>query len=292
MIKILLAEVPSEHGSENDDISDEVVKEAYVVTWIHHPSHPYLKKILQVIQEKKESMKLEKINSENSEYSEKGSKAFLEFLLEQHAKNPDFTVDDVREEVDTFMFAVVDLEFKSKKSLRYSQFYFKTLKICLHPDIQEKVFQELYNIFGDDRTRDVSKEDLKNMIYLEQVIKETLRLYPSAPITIRENEEALKVGSYTIPARSHIATLVYMLHRDPEMFPNPEKFDPDRFSSENIGKRDTYSYIPFSAGTRSCIVYSVHLIPSDLNDERNLDQLPELSIPVGDVNCHIIFCGT
>ncbi|XP_035213116.1 probable cytochrome P450 4ac3 [Stegodyphus dumicola] len=198
-----------------------------------------------VIQEKKEFIKLDKINNEKSEYSEKGSKAFLEFLLEQHAKHPDFTLDDVREEVDTFMFAGHDTSTIAMSWALYL--------LGLHPDIQQKVFQELYFIFGDDKTRDVSKEDLKNMIYLEQVIKETIRLYPAASITIRENEEAIKVGSYTIPARSHIATLVYMLHRDPEMFPNPEKFDPDRFSSENIRKRDTYSYIPFSVGTRSCI---------------------------------------
>ncbi|XP_035213117.1 cytochrome P450 4g1-like, partial [Stegodyphus dumicola] len=82
---------------------------------------------------------------------------------------------------------------------------------------------------------------------------ETMRLYPPAPIIGRKNKESIQIGTHVIPPKSHIAILIYMLHKTPDVFPNPEKFDPDRFSAENMATRDTYSFIPFSLGPRICI---------------------------------------
>lgn len=60
-------------------------------------------------------------------------------------------------------------------------------------------------------------------------------------------------GEYTIPAQSNIGIMSYLMHRSPELYPDPEKFDPERFSKENSAGRHPFAYIPFSAGPRNCI---------------------------------------
>lgn len=96
-------------------------------------------------------------------------------------------------------------------------------------------------------------------------MKEGLRLCPSVPLIGRRVHEDLQVpvGSdkrYTIPAGTIVYVLIYMLHRDPESFPRPESFDPDRFlptsgttSSSSQERKNAFAYVPFSAGPRNCI---------------------------------------
>lgn len=92
------------------------------------------------------------------------------------------------------------------------------------------------------------------MKYLERVIKEVQRLYPSAPIVARELERDLELpGRILVPNGTQLNILIYSIHRDPRIWKNPDVFNPDNFLPEAIQSRPPYSYIPFSAGPRNCL---------------------------------------
>lgn len=124
----------------------------------------------------------------------------------------------------------------------------------IYQEVQDKVMAEIKSIFGDS-DRDATFADTLEMKYLERVILETLRMYPPVPIIARKlNQDVLLASdNYLVPAKTTVVVATYKIHRDPETYPNPEKFDPDRFLPENSTNRHYYSYIPFSAGPRSCV---------------------------------------
>lgn len=113
--------------------------------------------------------------------------------------------------------------------------------------------EELKEIFSNDWTRCANYRDLQDMKYLDMVIKETLRLYPSVPMIGRKVDEDNKFFDGILPASLNIGIFVYALHRNATFFPDPEKFDPERFNNENCSNRPPFCYIPFSAGSRNCI---------------------------------------
>lgn len=96
-------------------------------------------------------------------------------------------------------------------------------------------------------------KELNDMKYLECCIKEALRLFPSVPMMARQLNEDVQVGEYLLPRGTTAMICTYMLHRDPEVYKNPEAYDPERFLPENTKGRHPYAYIPFSAGPRNCI---------------------------------------
>ncbi|CAL1289345.1 unnamed protein product [Larinioides sclopetarius] len=121
------------------------------------------------------------------------------------------------------------------------------------PKVQKMCQEELDEIFGDDYNRPFTLDDVKNLKYIECVLKESQRLYPSLPYIGRVSSSDIVVNGYTIPAGTNCMIFTYMLHRDPDTYPDPEKFDPDRFLPENSIGRHPFAYVPFSAGPRNCI---------------------------------------
>ncbi|KAJ8019774.1 Cytochrome P450 4V2 [Holothuria leucospilota] len=122
-----------------------------------------------------------------------------------------------------------------------------------HPEVQHKLHEELNQVFGSDRDRPVTPDDIQRLEYLSCVVKESLRLLPSAPLLGREIEEDVNMCGTTIPKGTTVFIGIFWLHRDPKQFPDPEKFDPDRFLSHNMKGRHNFAFIPFSAGHRNCI---------------------------------------
>ncbi|XP_050435227.1 cytochrome P450 4C1-like isoform X2 [Adelges cooleyi] len=171
--------------------------------------------------------------------------SFLDLLIGISKEHPSSMTDaDIREEVDTFLF-----EGHDTSSLAMTM---ALIHIGMNQNIQDDIREELYGIFGDS-DRDATMEDLRAMPILERVIKETMRLYPSVPGIQRKLNQPLHLKNHIIPAGSVVGIIIYLLHRDESMYPNPEAFNPDRFLPEHCNDRHPFGYIPFSAGPRNCI---------------------------------------
>ena len=172
--------------------------------------------------------------------------AFLDVLL--HAKTDDgqeLSLSDIQEEVDTFMFEGHDTTAAAMT--------WATYLIGRHPDVQERIHKELDDVFEDDRNRMCTMDDVRKLQYLEKVIKESLRLFPSVPFMARVTTDDCEVDGYTIPKGTQGTIFVSFIHQNPDFWEDPETFDPERFNPENSSKRHPYAYIPFSAGPRNCI---------------------------------------
>ncbi|KAK5641939.1 hypothetical protein RI129_010486 [Pyrocoelia pectoralis] len=194
---------------------------------------------------KKEVEGFEKLNEYEFEANSERRFGLLDILL--LAKNSDHVIDDegIREEVDTFLFAGYDTTS--------AMMTFTLLLLASYGDIQQNVFNELQDVFGDS-DRQPEYQDLQNLSYLDKVIRESLRLYPSVPaISRRITEEITTRSGYVIPKDTNINIRIFDIHHDPKLYPDPYKFDPERFSIDNCKNRHPFAYLPFSAGPRSCM---------------------------------------
>uniref|UniRef100_A0AAT9UUW7 Cytochrome P450 3639B1 n=1 Tax=Maconellicoccus hirsutus TaxID=177089 RepID=A0AAT9UUW7_MACHI len=126
------------------------------------------------------------------------------------------------------------------------------LILAIYHEIQDKVVDELKHIFNDD-DRDTTVDDIKQMHYLEQVLKEVMRLFPLAPFLFRTAKEDVILGNHTIPSGTEFIINVPALHNNPTNFPNPDTFDPEHFSAERCRVLPKGSYLPFAIGPRNCI---------------------------------------
>nr|ARE68676.1 cytochrome P450 CYP4BM1 [Epicauta chinensis] len=209
--------------------------------------HGFTRKVIEQRKQKLEDDQVDQndLNDEDILIGKKKRLAFLDLLLAANAKDhTGLTDEELREEVDTFMFAGHDTTTNTVSST--------LLTLGNHPEIQSKVHEELDSIFhGEDRP--ITPQDLSEMQYLERVIKETLRLIPVVPVIARTLDTDVVVNGHVIPAGVTTVIHIYELHRDPEQYPNPERFDPDRFLPEQAKERHPYSFIPFSAGPRNCL---------------------------------------
>jgi cytochrome P450 len=123
--------------------------------------------------------------------------------------------------------------------------------LAAHPDVEARAVDELEQAL---QGRLPTAADLPKLGQLERVVKETLRLYPQAyALFARVAAEDVPLGDYVIPKGGMVYAVPYVTQRDPRWFPDPEKFDPDRFSDERHEQLPTYAYFPFGAGPRACI---------------------------------------
>ncbi|KAG7299556.1 hypothetical protein JYU34_016517 [Plutella xylostella] len=229
----------------------------YRLFWFKHSEHDQCVGVMhkftdEVIKRKRASIIAEKQNkTETGVEFDLGTyqmKTFLDLLITFSGGDKGYNDVELREEVMTLTVAGTDT---SAVAIGY------TLKLLgKYPHIQEKVYQELLDVFeGSDRP--LIKEDLMKLTYLERVVKESLRLFPPVPFIIRKVLEDIKLPSgRVLPAGSGVVVSIWGIHRDPHYWgPDAEHFDPDRFLPERLNLAHSTSFMPFSSGPRNCVGY-------------------------------------
>ncbi|KAH8370249.1 hypothetical protein KR093_002761 [Drosophila rubida] len=149
------------------------------------------------------------------------------------------------EEVDTLMFGGFDTTSMA--------ITFGLMNMSLHADKQELCYQEINDCIDDDLSN-LNINQIAKLQYLDCVIRETLRMFPSAPVIGRNaSKETQLANGLILPAGSQVVVHVFDIHRNTKYWDAPNEFQPERFLPENSKDRHIYSYIPFSAGQRNCI---------------------------------------
>ncbi|MHB8576468.1 MAG: cytochrome P450, partial [Dehalococcoidia bacterium] len=130
--------------------------------------------------------------------------------------------------------------------------------LASHPHVEEKLIAEIDGITGGDPDYDLQYTDLMALAYMTQVIKETLRIYPPMPVTIRRSLKDGMLGRYRVRKDDIILVGTLAAQRDPRYWgPRAEVFDPDQFAMEKVVGRPRHAFIPFSVGQRQCMAQEV-----------------------------------
>ncbi len=122
--------------------------------------------------------------------------------------------------------------------------------LATHTEVEQRVQLELDDVLAD---RPPTLETLARLPYLDLVIKEALRLYPASFVLARRSKQRDEIAGYTIPRNTLMCVLPYFIHRHPDFWKEPERFWPERFLPEAARGRDKFAYIPFGAGSRTCV---------------------------------------
>lgn len=130
-----------------------------------------------------------------------------------------------------------------------------------HADARERLEAELAQALGG---RTPTFDDLPQLSYTRMVIDETLRLFPPGWMFVRSAQAADEVGGYHIPAQASMMISPYVTHRLPEYWPQPDRFDPERFNPEQPAERHRFAYLPFAMGPRKCIGDQFALVEATL----------------------------
>lgn len=148
--------------------------------------------------------------------------------------------DGVREEVATFMFEGHDTTS--------SALTFSLLLIATYPEVQQRLYEEIREAVDKNNGEPLSLSQFNELQYFDRVLKECLRIYTPVTFISRDTTEEIELAGKTLKPGTMIHLHILDVHRDPEYYPDPEKFDPDRFLPENVAQRNPFAFIPFSAG--------------------------------------------
>ena len=130
--------------------------------------------------------------------------------------------------------------------------------LATHPQAERRLHAELAAVLGG---RAPTAEEVPGLVYLRQVLDETMRLYPPLPMMIlRTAAAADMICGRRVPRRSLIAIMPWVLHRHRRLWQSPDRFDPDRFSPDRAAARSRYAYLPFSIGPHVCVGASLAIM--------------------------------
>jgi cytochrome P450 family 6 len=166
-------------------------------------------------------------------------------------------------------------------------------ELAINQEIQNKAREEVFNKLAKYDGK-LSYESINAMRYIDQCIYEVLRKYPTVQLQrVASKEYKIPDTNITIPTGTSVYIPVYAFHYDEKIFPEPEKFDPNRFTQEEIQKRHSMSFLTFGNGPRSCIgkrfgllVVKLGLIKILMNYRFTIDRSKN-SVPLKlDIKCH------
>jgi cytochrome P450 len=168
----------------------------------------------------------------------------LSFLLAAVDSDTEARISDrqLRDEMTTLFFA--------GRSTTANALTWTWYLMSRHPDAEAKLQEELQHTL---RGREPRAVDLSQLPYTEMVVREAMRLFPTAPAFARQPIDDVVIGGYEIPKGSLVTVSTYALHHDERFFPQPEEFIPDRFAPGWEGRIPRCAYLPFGAGPRVCI---------------------------------------
>ncbi|XP_077996722.1 cytochrome P450 4F6-like [Glandiceps talaboti] len=173
---------------------------------------------------------------------------FMNILLQ--ARDEDgkgLTEEEIREQVDTFMFAGHDTTASAISWCLYN--------LARNPEHQQKCREEIDSILDTKDGDTIEWDDISKLTYLTMCMKESLRFNPTVPFIGRRLSKPMKFPdlNVTLPAGEWVGVVSIGLHANPAVWDDPESFNPLRFTPENCQSRSPYAFVPFSAGPRNCI---------------------------------------
>ncbi|XP_058446010.1 cytochrome P450 4c21-like [Malaya genurostris] len=173
------------------------------------------------------------------------SKAFVERLLTIQHKGRSFTDEEIVNHAYTMLVAGYETSALQLTNI--------CLMLAMHPEIQERVVQEIKIAFKTLEAP-LTPEALKALPYLDMVIQETMRLYPVAPLIARQNSTPFELDGVLFPTGTVFTVNIAALHRREDIWGKSFlTFNPENFTPESVGARHPLAFIPFSAGPRICI---------------------------------------
>lgn len=154
----------------------------------------------------------------------------------------EFDDQSLRDQISTMFFAGHETSATSLSWIHWA--------LSRHPHMRDRMKAEVTGIAGD---RLATADELHQMQYTKQVIEESLRLHSPIHSISRVALVDNTVGGFRIPAGATVVISMYAVHRLPNLWPDPEVFDPSRFEPEKVSARSRFAYLPFAAGHRNCI---------------------------------------
>ncbi|XP_049814672.1 probable cytochrome P450 6a13 isoform X2 [Schistocerca nitens] len=167
------------------------------------------------------------------------------------------SMDDVA--AQAFVFFLAGFETSS------TTMSFALYELALNPDVQKRL-QEEVDATMKKNDGQLTYEAISEMPYLDKVVSETLRMFPPGALLGRKCTSRYQFpnNEVTVEEGTPIFVPVYALHHDAEYFPQPERFDPERFSEQNKAGRNPYVYLPFGEGPRNCIGMRLGLLQTKI----------------------------
>ncbi|KAK3578025.1 hypothetical protein CHS0354_006698 [Potamilus streckersoni] len=154
-----------------------------------------------------------------------------------------------------FLFFIAGYE-TTASLLRYAAY-----ELALHPEIDQKLVQEIREQVGES---ELTHDKLSELKYMDQFVNETLRFYPPFARFNRRVTNTATYGPYTFPAGATVNVNAYQIHHDPEYYEDPDVFDPDRFSPERKSTINPITFLPFGCGPRNCIGMRLALVEAKI----------------------------